>query len=131
MVRVDSRLKQTWRGGGRHWKEGEGNERSRTKYMCVNEKGTVAQCGCKEQSWSRWTSSSIWGQLCKVMETVGVTRKRVQAGWSGRRRVAGVICDRRVPAEMKGKLYKTVLRKTSYGVWLGESCADRKTGDGA
>ena len=37
-------------------------------------------------------------------------RKRVQTRWSGWRKVAGVICDRRVLAEMKGKLYKTVLR---------------------
>ena len=26
VVRVESRLKQTWRGGGMHWKEGEGDE---------------------------------------------------------------------------------------------------------
>ena len=40
-------------------------------------------------------------------------RKRVQAGWSEWRKVAGVICDRRVeylPAHRKGKLYKTLVR---------------------
>lgn len=37
-------------------------------------------------------------------------KKRVQAGWSGWRRVTGVICDRRVSARMKGKVYKTVVR---------------------
>ncbi|KAI5085143.1 hypothetical protein C0J45_23845, partial [Silurus meridionalis] len=37
--------------------------------------------------------------------------KRVQTGWSGWRRViAGVICDRRVYARMKGKVYRTVVR---------------------
>ena len=36
-------------------------------------------------------------------------KKRVQAGWSGRR-VAGVICDRRVAARVKGKVYKMVVR---------------------
>ncbi|KAI5093285.1 hypothetical protein C0J45_16423, partial [Silurus meridionalis] len=35
-------------------------------------------------------------------------KKRVQAGWSGWRRVTGVICDSRVSARMK--VYKTVVR---------------------
>ena len=29
-------------------------------------------------------------------------KKRVQAGWNGWRRMSGVICDRRVPARLKG-----------------------------
>ena len=29
--------------------------------------------------------------------------KRVQAGWNDWIRISGVICDRRVPARMKGK----------------------------
>ena len=37
-------------------------------------------------------------------------KKRVQAGWSGWRRVSGVICDRRVSARVKGKVYKMVVR---------------------
>lgn len=37
-------------------------------------------------------------------------KKRVQAGWSGWGRVSGVICDRRVPARVKGKVYKVVVR---------------------
>ncbi|KAI5099908.1 hypothetical protein C0J45_10460, partial [Silurus meridionalis] len=38
-------------------------------------------------------------------------KKRVQAGWSGWRRViAGVICDRRVSPRVKGKVYRTVVR---------------------
>ena len=31
-------------------------------------------------------------------------KKRVQAGWNGWRRMSGVICDRRVPARVKGKV---------------------------
>ena len=37
-------------------------------------------------------------------------KNRIQAGWNGWRRVTGVLCDRRVTARMKGKVYKTVVR---------------------
>ena len=37
-------------------------------------------------------------------------KKRVQAGWNGWRRVLGVICDRRLPARVKGKMYSSVVR---------------------
>ncbi|KAI5109063.1 hypothetical protein C0J45_0460, partial [Silurus meridionalis] len=43
-------------------------------------------------------------------ECVREVKKRVQAGWSGWRRVTGVICDSRVSARMKGKVYGTVVR---------------------
>ncbi len=34
----------------------------------------------------------------------------MQAGWSGWRRLTGVVCDRRVTARVKGKVYKTAVR---------------------
>ena len=37
-------------------------------------------------------------------------KKSVQAGWNGCRRMSGVICDRRVPARVKGKVYKVAVR---------------------
>ena len=37
-------------------------------------------------------------------------KKRVQAGWNGWRRVSGVICDRRLPARVKGKVYNSMVR---------------------
>ncbi|KAI5101404.1 hypothetical protein C0J45_8607, partial [Silurus meridionalis] len=43
-------------------------------------------------------------------ECVREVKKRVQAGWSGWRRVTGVICDSRVSARVKGKVYRTVVR---------------------
>ena len=37
-------------------------------------------------------------------------KKRVQAGWNGWRRMSGVICHRRVPARVKGKVYRVAVR---------------------
>ena len=37
-------------------------------------------------------------------------KKSVQAGWNGWRRMSGVICDRRVPARVKGKVHMVAVR---------------------
>ena len=37
-------------------------------------------------------------------------KKRVQAGWNGWRKVSGVICNRRLPAGVKGKVHSSVVR---------------------
>ena len=37
-------------------------------------------------------------------------KKRVQAGWNSWRRMSGVICDRRIPARVKGKVYRVAVR---------------------
>ena len=37
-------------------------------------------------------------------------KRRVQTGWNSWRRVSGMICDRRLSAYMKGKVYKMVVR---------------------
>ena len=36
-------------------------------------------------------------------------KKRVQTGWNGWRKVLGVICNRRLPARVKGKVYSSVV----------------------
>ena len=37
-------------------------------------------------------------------------KKRVQAGWNGWRKVWEVICDRRLPARVKEKVYSSVVK---------------------
>ena len=79
--------------------------RRKTEYMCVNERydtgsGTVTMDDFKYLG-STVQSNGEYGREVK---------KRVQAGRNGWRRMSGVICDRRVPARVKGKVYKVAVR---------------------
>ena len=91
--------------------ERRGMKVSKTEYMCVNEKdpgGTVKLQGAeiKKVEDFKYLGSTVQsnGECGKEV------KKRVQAGWTGWRKVSGVLCDRRVPAKLKGKVYKTVVR---------------------
>ncbi|MCJ8730181.1 hypothetical protein PDJAM_G00181210 [Pangasius djambal] len=85
--------------------------RSKTEYMCVNERegsGTVRLQGeeVKKVQEVKYLGSAVQsdGECGKEV------KKRVQAGWNGWRKVSGVLCDRRISARIKGKVYETVVR---------------------
>ncbi|KAK3528704.1 hypothetical protein QTP70_009956 [Hemibagrus guttatus] len=85
--------------------------RSKTEYMCVNERegsGTVRlQCEeVKKVQEFKYLGSTVQsnGECGKEV------KKRVQAGWNGWRKVSGVLCDRKISARIKGKVYRTVVR---------------------
>ncbi|KAK3516006.1 hypothetical protein QTP70_000892, partial [Hemibagrus guttatus] len=91
---------------------------SRTDYMCVNERegsGTVRLQGeeVKKVQEFKYLGSTVQsnGECGKEV------KKRVQAGWNGWRKVTGVLCDRKISARIKGKVYRTVVRPTMlYGL---------------
>ncbi|KAK3529595.1 hypothetical protein QTP70_032016, partial [Hemibagrus guttatus] len=85
--------------------------RSKTEYMCVNERegsGTVRLQGeeVKKVQEFKHLGSTVQsnGECGKEV------KKRVQAGWNGWRKVSGVLCDQKISARIKGKVYRTVVR---------------------
>ncbi|KAK3567244.1 hypothetical protein QTP86_015085 [Hemibagrus guttatus] len=85
--------------------------RSKTEYMCVNERegsGTVRLQGEEVQKVQefKYLGSTVQnnGECGKEV------KKRVQAGWNGWRKVSGVLCDRKISARIKGKVCRTVVR---------------------
>ncbi|KAK3575213.1 hypothetical protein QTP86_021994 [Hemibagrus guttatus] len=85
--------------------------RNKTEYMCVNERegsGTVRLQGeeVKKVQEFKYLGSTVQsnGECGKEV------KKRVQAGWNGWRKVSGVLCDRKISARIKGKVYRTVVR---------------------
>ncbi|KAK3562250.1 hypothetical protein QTP86_033296, partial [Hemibagrus guttatus] len=85
--------------------------RSKTEYMCVNERegsGTVRLQGeeVKKVQEFKYLGSTVQsnGECGKEV------KKQVQAGWNGWRKVSGVLCDRKISARIKGKVYRTVVR---------------------
>ncbi|KAK3506539.1 hypothetical protein QTP70_006554 [Hemibagrus guttatus] len=84
---------------------------SKTEYMCVNEmegSGTVRLQGeeVKKVQEFKYLGSTVQsnGECGKEV------KKRVQAGWNGWRKVWGVLCERKISARIKGKVYRTVVR---------------------
>ena len=85
--------------------------RSKTKYLCINGRNDHETLKMEDAKVPRVKEFKYLGSM--VQESGGCERevkKRVQAGWNGWRRVSGVICDRRLPARVKGKVYSSVVR---------------------
>ena len=86
--------------------------RRKTEYMCVNERQDTGSGTVKmQEEVAKVDDFKYLGSTVQSNgECGGEVKKRVQAGWNGWRRMAGVICDRRVPARVKGKVYKVAVR---------------------
>ncbi|KAK3537700.1 hypothetical protein QTP70_017834 [Hemibagrus guttatus] len=85
--------------------------RSKTEYMCVNERegsGTVRLQGEEVKKVQEFKYLGLTVQ--SNGECGKEVKKRVQAGWNGWRKVSGVLCDRKISARIKGKVYRTVVR---------------------
>ena len=77
--------------------------RSKTEYLCINGGNDHETMKMEDTKVPRVKEFKYLGST--VQESGGCEseiKKRVQAGWN--RRVSGVICDRRLPARVKGKV---------------------------
>ena len=85
--------------------------RSKTKYLCINGGNGNETVKMEDAKVPRVKEFKYLGSTVQKSGSCerGV-KKRVQAGWNGWRRVSGVICDRRLPARVKGKVYNSVVR---------------------
>ena len=92
--------------------------RSKTEYLCINGGNDDETVKMENAKVPRVKEFKYLGST--VQESNGYERevkKRVQAGWNGWRRVSGIICNRRLPARVKGKVYSSVVRPTMvYGL---------------
>ena len=76
----------------------------KTKYLCINGGNDDETVKMEDTKVPRVKEFKYLGST--VQESGSCKRKvkkRVQAGWNGWRRVSEVICDRRLPARVKGK----------------------------
>ena len=92
--------------------------RSKTEYLCINEGNDDETMKMEDTKVPRVKEFKYLGS--PVQENGSCEREvkmRVLAGWKRWRKVSGVICDRRLPARVKEKVYSLVLRLAMvYGI---------------
>ena len=85
--------------------------RSKTKYM---QAGGVDDGGELRLQGETMKKVEIFKYLESVVSRDGSCeeeiRRRIQAGWLSWRKISGVLCDRKLSARVKGKMYKCVVR---------------------
>ena len=92
--------------------------RSKTKYLCINGGNDDKTVKMEDTKVTRVKECKYLRQTVQENRSCDrEVKKIVQAGGNGWRKVSGVICDRRLPARVKGKVYSSVVRpKMVYGL---------------
>ncbi|KAK3566642.1 hypothetical protein QTP86_001843 [Hemibagrus guttatus] len=85
--------------------------RSKTEYMCVNESEGSGRVRLQGEEVKKVQEFKYLGSTVQSNGECGKkVKKRVQAGWNEWRKVSGVLCDQKISARIKGKVYRTVVR---------------------
>ena len=85
--------------------------RIKTEYMGLNEQEYKGTIRLEKEEVKRVDDFKYLGSTVNSSGSCGSeVKRRVQAGWCGWRKVSGVLCDKKIPTALKGKIYKTVIR---------------------
>ena len=85
--------------------------RSKTEYLCVNGGNDEEAVKMEETKVPRVKKFKYLGSTVEESDSCEwEVKRRVQAGWNKWRKVSGVICNRRLPARVKEKVYSSVVR---------------------
>ena len=105
---VERRL-ETWRYALE--RRGMKISRSKTEYLCINEGNADETVKMEDTKVQRVKEFKYLGSPVQESGSCeSEVKKRVHVGWNGWREVSRVICDRRLPARVKGKVYSSVVR---------------------
>ncbi|XP_047477370.1 uncharacterized protein LOC125030994 [Penaeus chinensis] len=85
--------------------------RHKTEYLCMGDQDPERAVEMQGLKLNRVQESKYLGY---TVQSDGASDKevgkRIQAGWNAWRKITGLLCDRRVPAKLKGRLFKTMVR---------------------
>ena len=85
--------------------------RSKTEYLFINGGNDKETVKMEDKKLPRVKEFKYLGSTLQESGSCErEAKKRVQAGWNGWKKVSGVICDRRLPARVKRKVYILVMR---------------------
>ena len=91
-------------------KRGMKASRAKTEYMCLN--GTPL--GSVNMQSAQLPQVTEFKYLGSTLQSDGgpstEISKRTQCGWNTWRKMAGVLCDKRVPPYVKGKIHKIIVQ---------------------
>ena len=91
-------------------KRGMKVSRAKTEYMCLH--GT-SQGGVRMES-QQLPEVTEFKYLGSTLQSNGGVdaeiNKRTQSGWKNWKKVSGVLCDKKIPERVKGKVYKVVVQ---------------------
>ena len=105
---VEGRL-ETWRKAIED--RGLKVSRTKTEYMVFNGQDGIDDISLQGVSLEKVTTFKYLGShLSSDRNLDSEINHRIQSGWRNWKNVSGVLCDKRISARVKGKVYKTVVR---------------------
>ena len=85
--------------------------RSKTEYLCMSDNVTEETVKLQGADLAKVQDFKYLG--CTVQDNGDCqkeVKKRIRAGWNGWRKISGIMCDRKLSAKVKGRIYKVAVR---------------------